>query len=246
MMMKMKRISYLLILPILIFSIIGVVGCGNDGEDDMQDDVLNFTCQYGIIHNSDPIGYWTLTVIRPTAMDRVYKLTGLPGDLAVEGTKVLFSGRAERGIASRQAYEMELSFVEKIDEVYFPSSESMDALKDFFVRAFPPNSNAFYKKNYGKDTCYVINSEDDFRSICTGITDLPSIDFDSSTLIVGVIWLKSGNSVQGHTIDLMDGELTLRLQVVEGSHYAYGCSIDDNVYWGVYPKLPSKHINIKR
>ena len=28
----MKRISYLLILPILIFSIIGVVGCGNDDD----------------------------------------------------------------------------------------------------------------------------------------------------------------------------------------------------------------------
>ena len=244
-MMKMKKISYLLILPILVFSIIGVVGCNNDGEDDMQDDVLNFTNQYGIIHNSDLIGYWTLTVISHTAIDRVFNLTGLPNDLAVENTKVLFSGQATRGNTSGQAYEMELSFVEKIDEVYFPSSESMDALKDFFVKTFPPNSNAFYC-NWGKDTCCVINSEDDFRSICTGITDLPSIDFDSSTLIVGVTWLKSGNSVQGHTIDLMNGELTLRLQVVDDGYDAHGCSIDDNVYWGVYPKLPSKHINIKR
>ena len=30
--MKMKRISYLLFLPILIFSIIGVVGCSNDDD----------------------------------------------------------------------------------------------------------------------------------------------------------------------------------------------------------------------
>ena len=32
MMMKMKRIFYLLFLPILIFSIIGVVGCSNDED----------------------------------------------------------------------------------------------------------------------------------------------------------------------------------------------------------------------
>lgn len=240
-----------MILPMLgLLLTLCLMGCDNDGEADMQDDVLNFTNQYGIIHNSDFIGDWTLTVISPTAMDRIYKLSGLPGDLAVENTKVLFSGRATReidnkGIVGVKMYEMEISLVERIDEVYFPSSESMETLRNFFERTFPPNSNAFYD-NWGKDTCHVINNVDEFHSICKGVKELPSIDFNSNSLIVGVAWLKSGNSVQGHTIDLMDGELTLRLQVTDDGYDAHGCSIDDHVYWGVYPKLPSEHINIKR
>lgn len=121
-----------------------------------------------------------------------------------------------------------------------------DALYDFFNKELPlmsvsRQSNTFLFDNLS-DICYYINSYDDLRSVYTGKEQLPVIDFESYTLIVGQ---KCSNnmydSLDKQSFYEKDGNYILDLFFT--SEIIHPMIVYYN-YWGLYPKLGKKEINV--
>ena len=122
---------------------------------------------------------------------------------------------------------------------------NFDDLYDFFNKELPltswgENNSAFLLDN--SETCYFINSYDDLKAIYTGKEQMPSIDFESYTLIIGQ---KLSNNVyqnldkqsfyerDGVTyLDLFfSGDIVLPMLAYHN-------------YWGLYPKMSKRDINV--
>ncbi len=170
----MKKISYLLILPILVFSIIGVVGCSNDDE------------QY------------------PFNMDT--------------------------------------------EKTFYPNNDINNEVRGFFESKLNSNEAFFLDVFQGMldiDTCFVVNSMEEFCSLCPNVSDYPSIDFATNTFIVGKFVRTAGFLVKEHNVILTDGKLVLRIYISSDGYEAHTCIMKDYYYWGVYRKLPSSSIQVK-
>lgn len=121
-----------------------------------------------------------------------------------------------------------------------------DALYDFFNKELPimsvsRQSDTFRFDNLS-DTCYLVNSYDELQSIYVGKKQLPAIDFDSYTLIVGQ---KCSNNMYD-TLDKQsfyekDGNYFLDLFFT--SEIVHPMVVYYN-YWGLYPKVSKKEIYI--
>ena len=124
-------------------------------------------------------------------------------------------------------------------------NSNFDALYDFFNKELPltswgENNSAFLLDN--SETCYFINSYDDLKAIYTGKEQMPSIDFESYTLIIGQ---KLSNNVY-QNLDKQsfyerDGKTYLDLyfsgDIVLPMFVYYN-------YWGLYPKMSKRDINV--
>lgn len=123
---------------------------------------------------------------------------------------------------------------------------NFEALYDFFDKELPllsisEQNNPFLLDGHS-EICYFVNSYDEFRSIYTGKEQLPVIDFDSYTLIVGQT---CSNNIYGE-IDKQefyekDGKYNLDLffycDFVQPMIVYYN-------YWGLYPKLSKEELNV--
>ena len=108
---------------------------------------------------------------------------------------------------------------------------------------FVDEINEFYSEN--KWTKYIlINSMDEFKENISCSSDLlPTIDFESYTLIIGQQQMGgSGYSVDEQTIIIRSNEVELNIKVKcpEGS-FAIICPL---YYWGIYPKIQNKSISV--
>ena len=126
-----------------------------------------------------------------------------------------------------------------------------DAVADFFgVEKFPPlDITSLLEEEYGgKDYCVMVNSMDEFRKIYRPEDDspeLPFIDFDSHTLILGGFFEGGGgHHLAGQSVVVGTEKLTLYLRVARP--YMGGASPLMYPFWGLYPKLPKLPVNIKR
>jgi len=98
----------------------------------------------------------------------------------------------------------------------------------------------FTTLHWAEDTCLMINTIDEFRDAyeCTG--NLPEIDFDNYTLIIGKVRMGAGGYYVSEQKIIKVCTLVLSVEVdynEDEGQPAVFCVI---YYWGLYPKLPNK------
>lgn len=92
--------------------------------------------------------------------------------------------------------------------------------------------------------CVVIDNMDEFRDIAPVGIDLPKIDFDKHTLIIGCVILG------GYIYDFISQKIyseSDRIILSLEFNYIDGISLDEDVFyafWGLYPKLPDREIEL--
>ena len=109
---------------------------------------------------------------------------------------------------------------------------------------FDSNTKDFFRSfAEGKDICFIINDRSELEKLYKGNNQLPQIDFETSTLIIGKTHLSStGYQVDKQFIKSLDGVNTLTLQLhAEGLYPAFS----DLYYWGIYPKLTFNKLEVK-
>ncbi|MDR2968476.1 MAG: Ig-like domain-containing protein [Tannerellaceae bacterium] len=127
-----------------------------------------------------------------------------------------------------------------------PVSEISDEIVTFFENHLPVfsggKSDCFFV-NDKENKSLMINSIDEFKKIISSI-ELPTINFDTYTLIVGQYWTHGGGfyvSSQRMTIESSRVNLNLIVKRREGAYPAV--AIPRPLYcWGLYPKLSEKSI----
>ena len=121
-------------------------------------------------------------------------------------------------------------------------------MREFFESKLKPNENVFldvFKGMFDIDTCFVVNSMEEFCSLSPNVSGLPFIDFSTHTVIVGKFVRTAGFLVKEHNVILTDDNLALRIYITNDRYEAYTCDMKDYFYWGVYRKLPSNNIQVK-
>ena len=122
-----------------------------------------------------------------------------------------------------------------------------DEINVFFEEHLPvfsgTRSECFFVDN-NENKCIIINSTDELRKIFSCSIDLlPTIDFKSYTLIIGQYQMPgTAYSIdeQSILIESKKIELNINVQCPEGS-FGVICPL---YYWGIYPKIQNKTIDI--
>lgn len=118
---------------------------------------------------------------------------------------------------------------------------------DFFrtFNYFWDNAPFFTNTVWYKDTCCIVNSQEDLARNYTGSEQLPYIDFSNVTLIIGKAYVTSGNFyVYDQRIIGPDENQSVTLHLVfkddRMGHQAHASLF----YWGFYPKFETKEIKV--
>ena len=122
---------------------------------------------------------------------------------------------------------------EEILQYFFPDS-SIDPSQP------PLPSNRYHQD----DTCYVVNSREELQALYWGNEELPQINFEKNTLILGTKLIPAGYSLETHIYDITDESIviTLIFKPLEGGFFAVMVPC---YYWGLYEKLPQKNIVVQ-
>ena len=105
----------------------------------------------------------------------------------------------------------------------------------------------FEQGSWDEEDCLVINSSQEFQDAYMGTKELPTVDFNMYTLIIGRTWGNDG-SYKLNKIVLRDMGNTYELET-QLLHHVGGfatAAIQTIFYWRLYPKLAQKSINPKR
>ena len=104
----------------------------------------------------------------------------------------------------------------------------------------------FEQGSWDDESCLMINTREDFQNAYMGTKELPEVDFDKYTLVIGRTW---GNDGSYKLVDVMlidnDDDYLLESYLVNHNGMAT-LAIVRIYYWRLYPKLPQKDIVIKR
>lgn len=115
----------------------------------------------------------------------------------------------------------------------------------FFENRLPitSESSCFFKSNK-EDIFYVMNSMEELQAIYSCEEKLPEIDFTKYSVVIGQKRMpNSYYSVSNQKIVEFSGVLELNIitkTLSEGVWPSYSTMY----YWGVYPKLPNKKLNV--
>jgi len=105
----------------------------------------------------------------------------------------------------------------------------------------------FEQGEWNDESILVINSQEEFQKSYMGTKELPTVDFNMYTLIIGRTWGNDG-SYKLNKIVLRDMGNTYELET-QLLHHVGGfatAAIQTIFYWRLYPKLAQKSINPKR
>ena len=96
------------------------------------------------------------------------------------------------------------------------------------------------------DKCLVINNRQEFEDAYMGTKDLPIIDFDSYTLIIGRTWGRD-SSYKLRDVSLKDTGTgyQLEINVLHEKADVVLYTLYDIQFWRLYPKLASKPVAFK-
>lgn len=125
----------------------------------------------------------------------------------------------------------------------------------FFKTYLPPSSSShpepefnFSKIDDRDIECFVINNMEEFEAVAPPAVELPVIDFDNYTLIIGQHWMGDpGYSFEKQAVDT-DSEsdkMTLNL-VYKRLGGAHPSSMTNFYFWGLYTKLPEKTLTVNK
>lgn len=100
----------------------------------------------------------------------------------------------------------------------------------------------FEQGSWDEESCMMINSREDFQKAYMGTKELPEIDFDKYTLIIGRTW-GNDSSYELAEVFLRDNGDNYSLDACLWHHYGGAfAAIIHIFYWRLYPKLPQKDI----
>ena len=94
--------------------------------------------------------------------------------------------------------------------------------------------------------CFVINSMEEFEAVAPPSVELPVIDFDKYTLIIGQHWMgHPGYSFEKQVVDTESDKMTLNLvyKQLKGGTPAIMTIF---YFWGLYDKLPEKTLTVNK
>lgn len=112
--------------------------------------------------------------------------------------------------------------------------------------AFP---GFFGEMEYDTQPCYLINSMEEFQTAYKGNEQLPEVDFERYSVLVGRTYRIDGSESLGiYNLVDEDDHYRMYLGILRNINpdYGYTCDIGDLFYWDLYPKRESKPINIER
>jgi hypothetical protein len=132
-------------------------------------------------------------------------------------------------------------------KIILPVTVTDQRIIDFFVKCrFTGKSSDSHSSCFFTTqgiVCLAINTMDEFRHIYECTDDLPEIDFDNYTLIIG----KQGGR---HSAVFVSDQ-----KIIENCALTFYLELDIRLpglceprpihYWGIYPKLPNKAFNVK-
>lgn len=107
----------------------------------------------------------------------------------------------------------------------------------------------FEQGGWNDETCLAINSRQEFQTAYMGTKELPDVDFDQYTLVIGRTWGNDGSYTLNKIVLRDNGqayELETQLLHHHYSNMAVTCAIISICYWRLYPKLAQKAIIPKR
>ena len=125
-----------------------------------------------------------------------------------------------------------------------PKTDLSEKTLSFFESALPitGESNCFFVSE-NSDVFYLINSKEEIETICACDNELLEIDFTLYSIILGQ--KRMPNSYYSVVEQNIKETNVLELNIIvklptDGSWPAFS----NMYYWGVYPKLPNKKINV--
>jgi hypothetical protein len=117
----------------------------------------------------------------------------------------------------------------------------------FFEKYLPPNFSLYDSEYFfvedEDNRCLMINSMDELKAIMYSPIELPDIDFDKYTLVMGQ-YIAPGTAYRiiEQSITVNPEEIILNLSIEEpDGTYAV---LSPLYYWGLYPKIPQKTITV--
>lgn len=114
----------------------------------------------------------------------------------------------------------------------------------FFETTLPTTgeSNCFFVSE-DSDIYYLINSKEELKAIYSCEKELPEIDFTLYSIILGQKRMPNSyySVVEQYIRETEVLELNIFVQLPADGHWP---AFSNMYYWGIYPKLPNKKINI--
>jgi hypothetical protein len=160
--------------------------------------------------------------------------------IAVEGLGLISCNKDE---------EIDTSVGDPIQSVT-PTIEISSFFDSAWTHLGDGSPKSFFPNNR-QDVCALVNSDEEFRELYQGTDEIPYIDFQQYTLVIGKkkYYTKDGEKnptqFEGQKLYLMDGKYVLDLSCrynVSGVTFYSDRFI---CFWGLYPKLSPKDIMVK-
>lgn len=109
----------------------------------------------------------------------------------------------------------------------------------------------FGELEWDAQPCYLINSMEEFQAVYKGTKQLPEVDFDKYSVLVGRNYGINGSESLGDSHFYLNDEgdhyrVSLSILHNTNPNYFYASAIIDLFYWDVYPKKESKPITLER
>ena len=109
----------------------------------------------------------------------------------------------------------------------------------------------FGELEWDAQPCYLINSMEEFQAVYKGTKQLPEVDFDKYSVLVGRNYGVDGSESLGDSNFYLNDEgdhyrMSLSILHNTNPNYFYASAIIDLFYWDVYPKKESKPITLER
>ena len=134
-----------------------------------------------------------------------------------------------------------------------PPVAASEEVTAFFTTHLPESSYNcsevkfnFSEIDFGETDCFLFNSTEEFEAVAPPSVELPVIDFDKYTLIIGQHWMgHPGYSFEKQVVDTESDKMTLNLvyKQLKGGTPAIMTIF---YFWGLYDKLPEKTLTVNK
>jgi hypothetical protein len=161
-------------------------------------------------------------------------------------TNYIFNGKIEFPISGNGIYP---------DDGYDPMTWTIpsEELNFFMMDALHGSANkgrkTFFSEEDVAEECLIINSEEEFRQAYKGDKELPKINFDYCTLVIGRTYGEHGGMTYGGH-ELKDNGDTYQLNVTLNNNvnpdYYYSTTFTDIYFWKTYLKMEKKPVVFNR
>ena len=117
------------------------------------------------------------------------------------------------------------------------------------VNLKPISSGFCYSTECGphelRDTCFLVNNSEAIEPKYFGDQEIPEIDFEKQTLLVGKVWAPClACMLKEQSVNVTDDFVIVNLVISEPLTGL--CALEGIYFWGIYDKLPDEKIVLKK